>query len=283
MKSSWSKISLFFLLIIAVIGTLMRSVSFFDILFQYQHLLHAHSHVAFQGWIYTLMLLFVPHFFLSKSQINKSNYTLQFKITIPVIFGILISFSLQGYGLFSIIFSSLFLILNFWFFYRFFIDTNMLKKGIALSFIRVGLFFGFLSSLAPIAIGILSSKGLQGSEAYQAAIYFFLHFQYNGWFLLVAFGLLFKYLDRSNVNYNKSIARYFYYLICVAVIPAFALSLLGMSIKESVFIPALIAGVLQLIGLYFFLYLFLQLTGFPETKVYSKCLLLPLLFLFLLS
>lgn len=256
MNSSWVKISLIFFSTIALIGTLIRAFPYFDISFNYSHLIHAHSHVAFQGWIYTLILLLVTSLFLTKGQIQRGRYALQFKLTIPIIFGILVSFALQGYGLYSIVFSTLFQVLNYWFIFRFFRDSkhteSTKRKDISLRFVKMGLWLGLISTIAPYAVGVLSAKGLANTEAYNAAIYFFLHFQYNGWFLFVALGLLFKCMEIEQIYFNRKGAGNFFLLFAIAVIPAYALSLLGMSFRDLVIVPAILAALLQVVGLIIF-------------------------------
>ncbi len=249
MNSHFYKISLSFFFVIAVIGTTMRAFSFFNIPLEYKHLLHAHSHVAFQGWVYTLVILFTTHLFLATEQIKKGYYSLQFILTIVIVLGILIAFSLQGYALFSIVFSSLFQLLNYWFIFQFFNDVKKNKPTLSLRFIKTGFWLGLLSTLAPWGIGILTAKGYAHTEAYSSVLYFFLHFQYNGWFLFVVFGLLFKWLETHQIAYNTKKATLFYQLFTWAIIPAYTLSLLGMSFKDYILIPAIIAALLQIIGL----------------------------------
>ncbi|APD05885.1 hypothetical protein UJ101_00333 [Flavobacteriaceae bacterium UJ101] len=249
MNSHFYKISLSFFFVIAIIGTTMRAFSFFDIPLEYKHLLHAHSHVAFQGWVYTLVILFTTHLFLTTEQIKKGYYSLQFILTIVIVLGILIAFSLQGYALFSIVFSSLFQLLNYWFIFQFFNDVKKHKPTLSLRFIKTGFWLGLLSTLAPWGIGILTAKGYAHTEAYSSVLYFFLHFQYNGWFLFVVFGLLFKWLETNQITYNTKKATLFYQLFTWAIIPAYTLSLLGMSFKDYILIPAIIAALLQIIGL----------------------------------
>ena len=181
MKSSWNRVSIFYLFLVASIGTLLRAAGHVPLPLQYEHLVHAHSHVAFQGWVYTLMFLLLTHLYLDQGQFRAGRYPLQFWLTAVVIFCVLVSFAMQGYGLFSICFSTLFQLLNYWFIYRFFKDTKHLVS-LPLRLIRMGLWLGVLSTLMPIGIGILSAKGLNGSEAYQSLVYTFLHLQYNGWF-----------------------------------------------------------------------------------------------------
>ena len=71
MKNEWAKISLVFLFLVALIGTLMRSAGVVNSPFQYTHLLHAHSHVAFQGWVYLIMMLLLTRTFLNEDQVEK--------------------------------------------------------------------------------------------------------------------------------------------------------------------------------------------------------------------
>ncbi len=248
-----SKISIAFLLIVASIGTLLRSVSFIDLPFSYGNLVHTHSHVAFQGWVYTIMILILPKLFLSKDQISKGRYLLQFQITIPIIVSILISFSLQGYGLYSIIFSTLFQGLNYWFIYRFLRDSKSLSPTLPLQFIKWGLYLGLLSTLFPFIIGFLSAKGYANTELYESFVYTFMHLQYNGWFLFVAIGLFLKLLELRGVKLISKHASIFFNLFSISVLPAISLSLIGMSFK-SFFLPfAYISAILQVIALYHFI------------------------------
>ena len=256
MKIYWSKVSLFYLFMIAFIGSSLRAVYFIKLPFLYGNLVHAHSHTAFQGWVYTITLLLISSLYLNKTQIDKGRYPLQFKLTILVILGILTAFALQGYGLFSIIFSTLFGLMNYWFILSFFRDSRQMvadvKSSISLRFVKTGLALGMFSNLLPFTVGIASAKGLKGTEVYNSLIYTFLHFQYNGWFLFVILGLFFKMLEQNQIPIAKKPASRFYWLFTVAVLPATALSFLGTSFRSYALLPAYFAAILQLAGLVFF-------------------------------
>ena len=253
----WSKASLVFLFLVALIGTVLRSVEYLSIPFEYDNLVHAHSHVAFQGWIYSLMLLLLVRYFLSEDQITAGRYLLQFQLTVVVIVGVLISFSLQGYGLYSIICSTLFQLLNYWFIFRFIRDSRTNSKGgvvnISLRFVHTGLLLGLISTLLPIAIGISAAKGLKGSELYDSLVYTFLHLQYNGWFLFVALGLFYRFLEKNQIVFNNKHANRFYWYFAISVIPAIALSLLGMSFSRYLEFIAYVSAILQSLALIYFL------------------------------
>ena len=266
MKSSWSQVSIIYLFLVASIGTLLRAAGHVPLPLQYEHLVHAHSHVAFQGWVYTLMFLLLTHLYLDQGQIRAGRYPLQFWLTAVVILCVLVSFAMQGYGLFSICFSTLFQLLNYWFIYRFFKDTKHLVS-LPLRLIRMGLWLGVLSTLMPIGIGILSAKGLNGSEAYQSLVYTFLHLQYNGWFLFVLLGLFFQLLEKNEVHYDQSQGEVFYKLFTAAVLPAIGLSLLGMSFSTYALAFSCPAILLQLAAVMYFM---LSIQGKLRTWLQQK-------------
>jgi len=256
MKIWWSKISLSLLFIVAFIGTSLRGLFLFELPFKYSNLVHAHSHIAFQGWVYTLVFLLITNLFLREEQIKRGRYLLQFKLTLFIVVGILVSFTVQGYGLYSIIFSSLFQVVNFWFIFKFLKDSkkseDFVKQSISLRFVNTGLWLGLFSNVLPWGVGVLSAKGLNGTEMYQSLIYAFLHFQYNGWFLFIVIGLFFKLFEKEGVLFKKDYAIKFYWLFTIAVIPALSLSFLGMSFREYIIAPAYISGLLQIVGAGFF-------------------------------
>jgi len=255
MKTSWSKISVRFFFTIALLGSIMRLAPFSDIFFSYEHLLHAHSHVAFQGWIYTALFILICKLYLTEECIKVGRYKLQFYLTLFIILGIMVAFIVQGYGLFSIVFSSLFQILNYWFTYRFFKDVKksdaVKKHQFSLKFIKVGMLLMVLSTFGPWAVGILSAKGFAGTEYFNSALYFFLHFQYNGWFTFAILGLFFWLLEHYQIGFKEKGANLFYVLFTAAVIPAYALSLLGMSFRPYIDVFGYVGAILQLGALYY--------------------------------
>lgn len=257
MNSGWSQFSLIFLFAVGLIGTLLRSVAFIELPLPYTNFVHAHSHVAFQGWLYPLLLLFLTNIFLDESQIKKGRYSLQFILTVGVVTGVLISFVVQGYGLFSILFSTFFQLLNYWFIYSFLRDTKgynrSLPQYISLKFVRTGLWFGLITTLFPYGIGFVAAKGLSGSEVYHSLIYTFMHFQYNGWYLFVVLGLFYNFLSLNGISFDYSITTKFYWFMMVAVVPAISLSLMGMSYASSIELIAYFSVILIFIGLYYFL------------------------------
>lgn len=251
MLKAWSNIALSFFFLIAVLGVVMRLAPFSELFTAYKNILHSHSHVAFQGWVYISIVLLSIHFFLNENAIKKKKYKLQLIITLVTIIGIFISFIIEGYAFFSILFSSIFQFLNYWFVYRFFKDCNQ-SKSVASMFIKTALILLVISTIGPWSVALISSKGLAGSEYFNSALYFFLHFQYNGFFTFSLFAFFYKWLETNHLIYNTKTAKYFYKLSAISIIPAYGMSLLGMSFGSYFFLISIIAGLVQLIAVYFF-------------------------------
>ena len=133
--------------------------------------------------------------------------------------GMMLYFPFQGYALFSITFSTLHILCSYYFCRLIWKDSQpktMPEKRI----LRTGLFFMLLSTLGVWCLG--PAVGLFGktSAFYQIAIQFFLHFQFNGWFLFAVLGLFFNQL---NANINEKQFRLFYNLLVVSTILTLAL------------------------------------------------------------
>ncbi|MGP6602453.1 hypothetical protein ACT4R9_01095 [Ornithobacterium rhinotracheale] len=250
MLKKWNFISLAFFFIIALLGTYLRSFMHLPLVLEYKNLVHAHSHVAFQGWLYLASFVLLTHLYLTPQEYKKGKYGLQFKLTLLVVVGILISFALQGYALYSIIFSTLFQLLNYWFIYRFIKDSRKEGKTISMSltFMYTGLFFNLVSSIFPFFIGFVAAKKSVSHEIYNALVYGFLHFQYNAWFMFIAIGLLLKSLEDKKIQIHRNLWKKFYLILLLSVIPATALSMGGMSFFSSIKIIAYAASALQILA-----------------------------------
>ena len=104
----WLKISLINLLIVAGLGLTLRYKILFSLPFVDQkHLLHGHTHFAFAGWItQALMALLVANLVKQQPQLPFKKYNRLLYANLFTAYGMLIAFALEGYGLFSIIFST---------------------------------------------------------------------------------------------------------------------------------------------------------------------------------
>ncbi len=242
------KIAFGYFLIIAVLGVLMRMVPLTDIPFTYKYIVHTHSHIALLGWVYTAITSLIYYVFLANNHMDKK-YNKLFWATLITIIGMLLSFPFMGYALFSIIFSTLFLGVSYyftWLFLRYTKPEQKQKQSYKL--IRASLWFMVFSSLGPWALGIIMNTLGNTSAWYKNAIYFYLHFQYNGWFIVALLGLFFSMLEKLMITFTNKEFKQFYWLFIMGVLLTYFLSILWMEPHTIFYGLAGIGTILQIIA-----------------------------------
>ncbi len=247
----WIKIALFNLLIVASIGVVLRyKIAFSLPIVDQKHLLHGHSHFAFAGWIsQAIMVLLVA--FLAKQNgdtVYKRYHWLLYANLITA-YGMLITFPIEGYGLYSIIFSTLSIFVSYFFAARYWKDLNKLPgKNVVHHWFKAALFFNVFSSLGAFALAGMMAAKIVHQNWYLAAEYFYLHFQYNGWFFFAGMGLLTSKL----VTYaNAAVLKRVFLLFFLALVPAYFLSALWMPVPLWVYIVVIVAAFAQVLGWYY--------------------------------
>jgi hypothetical protein len=193
-------------------GLLMRYVYLFPININYSFLLHAHSHVAMLGWAYLMIYILIVRFYLPKEKKEKPIYNQLFWITEFAVIGMMVSFPIQGYALFSIVFSTMHILLSYVFCWLVWKDGFKDKTSDHKQLLTSILFMVF-STLGVWCLGPAVSMLGKQSAFYQIAIQFFLHFQFNGWFL---FAVLALFLKQFEDKIDKKAFKIFFILLIVA-------------------------------------------------------------------
>lgn len=251
--------SLLCLLLVALIGVIMRGAALFDVLLPYEHWLHTHSHLAMLGWVYLALLAGIRRSFLR--DLPSRSYRWLLGTTLFCVSGMAVSFPIQGYGSFSILFSCLFLLASYLLILFFLRQNGRRSRSLSGSFLRAALLYLFISSLGAWALGPIVAQGMKGEAIYRLAIYFYLHFQYNGWMSFALLGLLFRRMEDEGVRSDHKKARKGFWAVHIACIPAYALSSLWVGPGIAVFLLAGLAALLQLVALF---YLFPSLRSIPR-------------------
>lgn len=188
----FSLISMCNFLAAGVMGLLLRLAGAGVALpFDLQYMLHGHSHVASLGFSYLIIFSMMSYFFINKL---PAEVTRLFAVTEISVVGMMISFPLQGYGLFSVIFSALHVICS----YRF--VFLLLRKG---SFenepemisARLSGIFLLIATLGIWALAASMKIYGKNSIAYLFCIQFYLHFMFNGFFIFSMISLLIRSLN----------------------------------------------------------------------------------------
>lgn len=171
----------------------------------------------------------------------------------------LLSFPFQGYALFSILFSTLFLLASYWFSAFFLKYAPQSFKGTkAYSCLKYALWFMIGSSIGPWALGAIMTVLGPESIWYRLAIYFYLHFQYNGWMILALLGLFFYLLEQLGANVSDKIFSYFFRTTVLGIILSFFLSTLWTAPEPIYYFLGGLGALLQLMGFGILIRIFLE-------------------------
>lgn len=241
----WFKWSLLSLLIVALYGALMRYKIAFDFpFFTQKNLLHAHSHFAFSAWIsHTLYcgLIFIIAPRLPPTKLNVYNWLV--KLNLFSSFGMLIAFTLQGYKAFSIFFSTISIIVAVLFCIRFFRDSNETQNDelATLPWAKAGLLLNVISAAGPFALVYVTISKNSNPDFYSSAIYYYLHFQYNGWFFFTAMALAIHLIPAGIFNFDS-----YFKVFTISLIPAYGLSILWVKPPLWIYIVIVLSALVQL-------------------------------------
>lgn len=244
------KIALFYLLVTAMLGLLLRLIPITNFTANYRFIVHTHSHIALLGWVYLALTSILFHIAIPIQK--KKIYNKIFWCTQATIIGMLCSFPFIGYAVYSIIFSTLFILCSYWFYFFFKKNHHLNKDTISYKFINISILFMVVSSIGPWLLGIIMNTLGSTSHWYKNAIYFYLHFQYNGWFLFCLIGILFYILEKNKVNFSLNKSKQFYKYFSLSCLGTLLLSFLWIQPNSILFIIAIIAALTQIIAAFIF-------------------------------
>ena len=256
---TWIRIALINFCIVALAGITMRyKINFPLPVLNQKYLLHAHSHFAFTGWIALILMVLMVNYL--QQQNVKTNYKKYKRVMIAncvTAYGMFVSFIAEGYAFYSISFSTLSIFISYFFIFYLWRDLNKVKdKSYAPKWFKTALVLWAISSLGAFALAFLMGSHNKVQDYYFGAVYFFLHFQYNGWFLFACFGLLFSCLHKKEILSSVFVNKKLFAVMTITVGPAYFLSILWLKLPLSMHILADVSGVMQLLILFYFVKLF---------------------------
>ncbi|MCL6218967.1 hypothetical protein [Zunongwangia pacifica] len=260
-------IALLYFLMVGAMGVLLRLFYVTPVLVNYRYIVHAHSHVALLGWVYLAISTIIYRMYFSEKVVDKA-YQKIFLLTNMSILGMMFSFPFQGYALFSIIFSTLFLIASYllaWFFLKK-VPSNF-KKSCSYWCVKAALCYMVLSSLGPWAVGGIMGTLGKSSIWYKLAIYFYLHFQYNGWFILALIGVLFFIAERVKIDIPKQKFFRFFWLINAGIVFSFFLSVLWLKPPAIFYWLAALGAMLQVAAFFEFFYIIKKIWKYLQDQL----------------
>lgn len=218
--------AVFQLIVVATLGCLLRYKMLFPFPWlEQKHLLHAHSHFAFTGWItQALYILLVQYVFGTDRRTGLDRYAWIFRVNLWSAWGMMIGFAYQGYGALSTPFAGISILVSYWFAFLMWKDLSTSHISLPTKrWIQLALLALIISSIGTWYLAYLQLHGRPSTTTLLLAVYGYLHFQYNGWFLFSVIALLFGYRQLQLSNTAEKYLRYGWGL---TFIPAYILSAL---------------------------------------------------------
>jgi len=242
----WLKLSLINLLIVASLGVVMRYKIGFDFpYFSQKNIQHAHSHFAFAGWITHALYVLLIHFILKKvSILNTKNYSRIIIANLICSYGMLFSFFYNGYSVLSIVLSTFTIILACCFAFFYFKDLKKLDDSDpSKPWFKAALWFNIISCVGTFYLAYMMASRNFNEHWYLASVYFYLHFQYNGFFIFSCFGLFFSQSTALLPQFKYD--KLFFKLFFMSFIPAYFLSVLWADLPMWLYVIVVIAAFIQ--------------------------------------
>ncbi|MDI1322750.1 MAG: c-type cytochrome [Algoriphagus sp.] len=250
-RQNWIRWAFGFFFLAVCLGLVMRSFHVMEIpYFEYRNILHTHSHLALLGWGH-LMLVGGMVFGLVQEKDQLRDYKLLFLGTVIALLGMLFSFPFQGYGAFSISFSTLHVLLSYGFAFKLLRVIKSREKTPATRLIRLAIWFMVVSTFGLWSLGPVSATLGRMHELYFMTIQWFLHFQLNGWFVLGVLGLILLYFEEKGFRIN--LPAYQEWVLSISVVMTFMLAVTWAAPQPIFFQINGLAVIIQLIAYFWIL------------------------------
>ncbi|MEX0685522.1 MAG: hypothetical protein WD267_10990 [Balneolales bacterium] len=211
--------ALVYLIIVTATGSILRfqwTAPEYTV-FNAQYLIHAHSHVAILGWLFLMVCGILLEYGMQRDVLRTNNRT-AFSVLVQItVVGMLISFALEGYAFTSILFSSLHIILSYYFAVIYFRYERMDLQPNVRNFYNAAVFWMILSSFGPWLMAAGSSLTPFWIDS---AISFYLHLQFNGWFIFFLFGFAYQFLINRHYHHKPKWGSWPFCLIFLGLLPS---------------------------------------------------------------
>lgn len=211
----------------------------------HKFLLESHSHFAFYGWLAQCIYVFAWRHLKQKTGRELNVFRWILTLNLVASYGMLFTFFWYGYYWLAIVFSSIALFTGIFYGVTLFKNTRQ-STGPETIWLRAGAIFAAVSSFGIGGIAYASHKP-ELETLFRAATYFYLHFQYNGFFIFSAIGIFFTVLKNTHRRHFPINTNLFLLLFVSSVI-TYGLSLLWMDLDSMLLNALKIVGIIQFAG-----------------------------------
>ncbi len=252
-KFSWLRLAVFSLFLTALLGLAMRYKIAFDLPWlEQKNLREAHSHFAFYGWITSALYVFIIRYLQQfREDVRIKKYKWLVALNALGAFAMIPTFLYGGYYWASIVACSVCMFSSY-FFLVFFITDAPKKETIIRPWYTAALVFSVISSLGIFGLSYFKVAQPAATDWQQMSIYFYLHFQYNGFFVMTCLGLLLQELILRGAVVQHKQHRVVFWLMTISVLVGYLLSLGGMKPSAAIVAGGLLSGIGQLAAVLLF-------------------------------
>ncbi|MCD0477878.1 MULTISPECIES: hypothetical protein [Chryseobacterium] len=280
----WLKICVFNFFVVSAVGVMMRYNMAFSLSgFNHKFMQESHSHFAFYGWVSAGIFLFVTKY-LSENfkKINLAKYQYLMICNQIGSYGMLFTFLYGGYFWLSIVFASIALFTGFAYFIFLLIDTKS-NENPEIIWLKSGAFFATFSAIGIFGLAYFSSKKEEFDVLFRASTYFYLHYQYNGFFLFSCIGLLLISLKKIGIEIKEKLNKTIFYLLFFGCFFGYGLSVLWIEMNSVLYGFFVLISVIQFFGAIPFLNWIRKTNIFKRQNFIQKLLLCVFGFAFILK
>lgn len=266
--SKWARFALFNFVVLATVGVLLRYKILFPLpVVDQKHLLHGHSHFAFAGWVSLALYVAVIYIIQPSAKVQKQ---LEWLLVAQQMssYGMLFTFPFTGYAAGSIAFSTISILIGYAF--AWLVIKEMLQRRqqrLENKWLMTGMLCNVVSSLGTFVLAYLMMTKNLRQDWYFGSVYFFLHFQYNGFFLFTIGAMLMQFISKQMSVKDAITANRFYKFLLIALVPAWFLSLMWMRIPAWMYYAAVAGALIQLAALGYFIQLVVSLKTFFQQQL----------------
>ena len=252
MKNSgfWVKLCVFNFFIVSFIGVMMRYGMAFSLPgISHTFMQESHSHFAFYGWVSAAIYIFVVRYLSEHiNKINIRKYEILMTFNQFGSYGMLFSFLYGGYFWLSIVFSSVVLFTGFAYFIFLMMDTKISREPEVI-WLKAGAFFAVFSSIGIFGLAYFSGRKEEFDMLFRASAYFYLHYQYNGFFMFSCIGLFLTVLKKYKICIPRELNRNIFYLMFTSCLFGYGLSVLWIEMEDIWRIFFSFISILQVLGM----------------------------------
>lgn len=243
----WIRINLFNFLVVSILGVVMRYNLAFSLPGMVQiYWQESHSHFAFYGWVTSSIYLFIAQWLKQENPaISTKRYQVLMLCNQIASYGMLVTFLYHGYYWLSIVFSAVALFCSFTYFVMLLKDTRNITHT-AVKWLLAGAFFAIWSSIGIAGLACFSSRKNELQVLYRASTYFYLHYQYNGFFIFSCIGILLFTLKQHGIYIAEKQNRIIFSGLLISTFLGYGLSLLWIEVLNHWSLLFLAVAALQL-------------------------------------